>query len=421
MRSWTWEVTRNEVRRLAEKRRGRLRSEVAWENLADNASGSFPNTTECTSHVLRLDIQRALAKLPTTQSEAASLYYLLGHSVDEIAERFGRPPGTVKSWLYHARHSLALEMEAYAPIMTDKRSPQESAAPPDDSSSPASDSPKAYIVQTNLDISLMAKITDVLRTGGFQVRVLTLQQIRGLMEAASVPETASLPTASLLLLDETIAGRPALEFVMNWNAEQKTHNIPVLVLMNEAPSALTAAAYFGAGAASLINKTSEDDLALLVRPHERRKRVFSWVHFTEKARRVIYEAQIEARRLKHNDVKPEHLLLGLTSVPDSVGARILTEKLGLSLKTLRDVVDQGAPQGADEVRGDMQLDTESKRVIDLAYEEAGLLNNDYIGVEHFLLGMVRIDSGLAAEALRSLGLELKATRTLVREWQQNPG
>lgn len=421
MRSWTWEVARNEVRRLAEKRRGRLQSEVTWTTLEGDTPAAFPHTNNDRSHILRLDIQRALAKLPATQAEAASLFYLLGHSVEEIAKHFGRPPGTVKSWLHHARHRLAIEMEAYSPIMKDKTMPKASTASSGtDSSTDKQPSLKALIVQTDLEPSILTKVVSVLGAGGFQVRVVSTEEVhRALNGSLDNDVSDTWFPLSLLVIDEMILGRPALEFLVNWKAHLEMQSVPVCVLLNAAPTPLTAAAYFGAGAARLVDKTSEDTYTPLTEPQEKKTRVFSWVHFTEKARRVVHEAQIEARRLKHNVVTPEHLLLGLTSVPDSVGARILTEKLGLSLKALREMIDQDAPQGTDENQGDMQLDPDSKRLIDLAYKEAGLLNNNYIGVEHLLLGMIRENDGSAARALKSLGLDLATTRTIVRNWQHN--
>ncbi len=434
MRSWTWEVARNEVRRFAVKRRSRLQSEMTWQLLEQDTDAQFPAVNE-QPQTLRLDIERALQNLPQAQSDAASLHYLLGHSIDEIAERLGRPPGTVKSWLHHARHRLALEMEDYSPVVKDKLMPNTLNTPNPTTTPEASASAnsmagktplKAVIVQTDMEVSVLTRIREVLSSSGFQVRIATAdevyQALNGSADNTKGAEEAWDPwfPLSLLVMDEVILGRPALEFLVTLKAQLETQAIPICVLLNAAPSPLTAAAYFGAGAARLLVKTAEETYAALGEPQEKRTRVFSWVHFTEKARRVVFEAQKEARRFKHSCVAPEHLLLGLTSVPDSVGARILTEKMGLSLKTLRDVIEQDAPQGTDETQGDMQLDPQSKRAIDLAYEEAGSLGNSYIGGEHLLLGLFRGEGSLAARALASQGVELETTRALVRQWQQNP-
>jgi ATP-dependent Clp protease ATP-binding subunit ClpA len=57
----------------------------------------------------------------------------------------------------------------------------------------------------------------------------------------------------------------------------------------------------------------------------------------------------------------------------------------------------------------------ARRVVVLAQEEARLLNHNYIGTEHLLLGLVRGAEGVAAEALHSLGISLEAVRRQVEE------
>src|SRR5437773_10201646 len=66
----------------------------------------------------------------------------------------------------------------------------------------------------------------------------------------------------------------------------------------------------------------------------------------------------------------------------------------------------------------MQLTPRAKRVIDLAYEEARQLNNNYIGTEHLLLGLIREDDGLAARILIKLGADLERARRVVYAMQE---
>jgi ATP-dependent Clp protease ATP-binding subunit ClpA len=66
----------------------------------------------------------------------------------------------------------------------------------------------------------------------------------------------------------------------------------------------------------------------------------------------------------------------------------------------------------------MQLTPRAKRVIDLAYEEARQLNNNYIGTEHLLLGLIREGDGLAARVLVKLGANLDRTRREVYAMQE---
>ncbi len=135
---------------------------------------------------------------------------------------------------------------------------------------------------------------------------------------------------------------------------------------------------------------------------------------------MVFEAQSEARRLGQDTVMPEHFLLALTTVSHSEATKKLLQKLGLSLESLHREIYRAAPVGSGGPPGDMQLSTGSKQVLELAYGEAQTLGNDYIGVEHFLLGLLRESESASADALKRLALELNRTRNIVREWQQNP-
>ena len=144
-----------------------------------------------------------------------------------------------------------------------------------------------------------------------------------------------------------------------------------------------------------------------------------WQRFTESARKLVFYAQEEAGRLGHNVVAPEHMLLGVTRVPDSVGALML-EQLGVSMEALRTATEASASRGASKQGQDMQLAPRAKRVIDLAYDEARRLKNNYIGVEHLILGMLRDGEGdAAARTLTGLGVTLEAARTQLLQMQDS--
>lgn len=143
-----------------------------------------------------------------------------------------------------------------------------------------------------------------------------------------------------------------------------------------------------------------------------------WQRFTERARRVIFFAQEEAGRLGENFVTTEHLLLGLVRENDSVAARIL-ERMGVSLNRIRQEVERQVTRGDGRLGQDMQLTPRAKRVIDLAYDEARQLNNNYIGTEHLLLGLIREGEGLAARILAKVGVDIERTRREVMSLQDN--
>src|SRR5687767_5486954 len=137
-----------------------------------------------------------------------------------------------------------------------------------------------------------------------------------------------------------------------------------------------------------------------------------WQRFTERARKCVFYAQEEAQKFGQPYVSTEHLLLGLLREIDSVGCRVL-EVLGISIGRVREVVEKELPSAESLPSQDMTLTPRAKRVIDLAYDEARDLNNNYIGTEHLLLGLIREGDGLAGRALAMLGAELDAARRAV--------
>jgi len=141
-----------------------------------------------------------------------------------------------------------------------------------------------------------------------------------------------------------------------------------------------------------------------------------WQRFTERARKVVFFAQEEAGRLGENYVSTEHLLLGLVRESDSVAARIL-DRMGVSPARIRSEVERQVTRGDGRIGQDMQLTPRAKRVIDLAYDEARNLNNNYIGTEHLLLGLIREGEGMAARVLQRLGVDLERTRREVMNLQ----
>ncbi len=141
-----------------------------------------------------------------------------------------------------------------------------------------------------------------------------------------------------------------------------------------------------------------------------------WQRFTERARKVVFYAQEEAQKFGEGYVSTEHLLLGLVRESDSVAARVL-EKLGVSLTKIRAEVEKQLPRGESRPSQDMTLTPRAKRVIDLAYDEARNLNNNYIGTEHLLLGLIREGDGLAGRVLAKLGVELERARREVMALQ----
>ncbi|MCH7904044.1 MAG: hypothetical protein IH944_05685 [Armatimonadetes bacterium] len=143
-----------------------------------------------------------------------------------------------------------------------------------------------------------------------------------------------------------------------------------------------------------------------------------WQRFTERARKVVFFAQEEAQKFGEGYVSTEHILLGLVTEDDSTAARVL-ERLGVKRGRIRTEIEKQLPDGDSILPQDMSLTPRAKRVIDLAYDEARKLKNNYIGTEHLLLGLIREGDGLASLVLNKLGVELERARDAVRELQDD--
>ncbi len=134
--------------------------------------------------------------------------------------------------------------------------------------------------------------------------------------------------------------------------------------------------------------------------------------FTEKAIKVIMLAQEEARRLGHNFVGTEQILLGLIGEGTGVAAKVL-KSMGVNLKDARIEVEKIIGRGSGFVAVEIPFTPRAKRVLELSLEEARQLGHNYIGTEHLLLGLIREGEGVAARVLENVGVDLSKVRTQV--------
>lgn len=137
-----------------------------------------------------------------------------------------------------------------------------------------------------------------------------------------------------------------------------------------------------------------------------------WQRLTDRARRVVYYAQEEAKGHGENSVMTEHLLLGLLHEPLSTGMRALLE-LGIEPEGLREEIERQIVKQYPRPTPELTLNPMGKSAIFLAYREAQRLGHRHIGTEHLILGLVREEDGLAGRLLREQGVELARLRVVV--------
>ncbi|MEL7234061.1 MAG: ATP-dependent Clp protease ATP-binding subunit, partial [Chloroflexota bacterium] len=142
--------------------------------------------------------------------------------------------------------------------------------------------------------------------------------------------------------------------------------------------------------------------------------------FTQRARRVLSLAQEEAERLQHNHIGTEHLLLGLMREDGGVAGRVLRE-LGLDQRRVEELVERMTRATTRPANAQLDLSPGTKRVLELAVDEARRMGHHYIGTEHLLLGLVRQTEGVAIDVLRRLGVSPEEVRRQTRRvLQESP-
>ena len=134
--------------------------------------------------------------------------------------------------------------------------------------------------------------------------------------------------------------------------------------------------------------------------------------FSDSARRVVVLAQEEARKINHNYIGTEHLLLGLIQEGEGIAARAL-ESMHVELDAVRSQVVEIIGLGSTPPSGHIPFTPRAKKVLELSLREALQLGHNYIGTEHIMLGLLREGEGVAAKVLVKLGVDLERLRNHV--------
>lgn len=135
-------------------------------------------------------------------------------------------------------------------------------------------------------------------------------------------------------------------------------------------------------------------------------------HFTNTAIAVIMKAQEEARRLRHNFVGTEQLLLGLIKEGSTVAAQVLNE-LGVNLDDARAEVEAIIGRGSGSVPPEIPFTPKVKQVFEQAFQEARKMDAAYIEPEHLLLSLTHNSESVAYRVLTNLGVDPVKVRTRV--------
>jgi len=131
--------------------------------------------------------------------------------------------------------------------------------------------------------------------------------------------------------------------------------------------------------------------------------------FTERARRVMFYARVEAGRFGSSHIETEHLLLGLIREDSALASRFSISEV--SEDSIRSQILAVTPvRESIPTTVDIPLTDESDSVLSYATEEADRLGHQHIGIEHLLLGLLRQQDCFAARMLRERGAALEVMR-----------
>ena len=134
--------------------------------------------------------------------------------------------------------------------------------------------------------------------------------------------------------------------------------------------------------------------------------------FTEGAIKVIMLSQEEARRMGHNFVGTEQLLLGVIGQRHGIGARAL-KKVKVTLKKARKEIELYIGRGTGFVASEIPFTPRAKRVLEMAVHEGKDLGQNFVGTEHILLALVAESDGVAMRTLDKLAVDVHKLRNLI--------
>ena len=134
--------------------------------------------------------------------------------------------------------------------------------------------------------------------------------------------------------------------------------------------------------------------------------------FTEGAIKVIMLSQEEARRMGHNFVGTEQLLLGVIGQRHGIGARAL-KKLKVTLKKARKEIELYIGRGTGFVASEIPFTPRAKRVLEMAVHEGKDLGQNFVGTEHILLALIAESDGVAMRTLDKLNVDIQKLKNLI--------
>ena len=157
-------------------------------------------------------------------------------------------------------------------------------------------------------------------------------------------------------------------------------------------------------------------------PPEERIRALMYERFTDNSRTVMQLANRNAQRLNHKYVGTEHILLGLAEHGTGVAVSVL-KSMDINIDDIPSIVStivQKGPKYPPVFKRRLPHVPSAKKVVEFAMEEARSMGHRHVGTEHLLIGMLRVDEGVAAHVLARSRVELETVRNKIMEFPNSP-
>jgi ATP-dependent Clp protease ATP-binding subunit ClpA len=135
--------------------------------------------------------------------------------------------------------------------------------------------------------------------------------------------------------------------------------------------------------------------------------------FTPKARTAVTNARAAAEVRRHGFVGTEHVLVGLFAADDDNVAVTALGRLGADRASVERLVDERVAPGDEPVTGDIPFTPRAKQALERTLREALMLGHNYIGTEHIVLALRKVEEGVAAQVLADLGVAYDDLRTTI--------
>jgi hypothetical protein len=133
---------------------------------------------------------------------------------------------------------------------------------------------------------------------------------------------------------------------------------------------------------------------------------------TDRARRLIVNAQESARALDHNYIGTEHFLLGFLCDDDGIALSVLTS-FGITYDAAFRQIEEIIGRGAQTPTGQIPFTPRMKKVLELSLRESLERGHNYIGAEHLFLGLLREGEGVGVQVAVRLGMTVVTARERV--------